>query len=132
MQSYRKDDALKLQAFYRRNKDRRVHSDEICALLGNHSYTERHTDIRKDFECTCGEDKKTCTALEHIQSLGKGYFWYICKKIAYSDEIKPSQTVIQRPQLPQKAEMNAEARARWEAVGKLLRQPKLPVGNYGN
>lgn len=125
-------DVLIVRDFVRNTGGREFHFNEIVRGLNIVEYSGRISNVRTLFECTCGKDKKTCTAIEHIQNTRKCYYRYLCRKIAYEAEIKPSQIVRQQPVLPEKPEMNEEARARWEAIGALLKKPKLPVRNYGN
>ena len=40
-------------------------------------YTGRITDAREVLGCTCGKDKDTCTAREHIVNTRKGYYKFI-------------------------------------------------------
>lgn len=48
--------------------------------LGITEYSGRISDLRKNFGCTCGENKSTCTANEHIINTRKNYYKYICKE----------------------------------------------------
>lgn len=45
--------------------------------LGISEYSGRLTDIREDIGCTCGKDRDTCTATEHIINVRKNFYKYI-------------------------------------------------------
>ena len=123
-------DVQRVEAFLRGTQGAEFNHRRIVDDMHITEYSGRISDVRKLWGCTCGQDKTRCTSIEHIQNTRKGYYRYVCRKLAYEAEIKPSQIVRQQPVAPQKAEMNEEARARWEATRALLTRTKLPVRNY--
>lgn len=127
------NDVLIVRDFVRNTGGREFHFNEIVRGLNIIEYSGRISDVRKKFDCTCGQDKRTCTAIEHIQNTRKCYYRYLNRKISYGDEIKPSQIVKQVTQMPEKTvKLSGQELTRWEATRKLFERPKLPVRNYGN
>lgn len=54
-------------------------------------YTGRIVDAREVLGCTCGKDKDTCTAREHIVNTRKGYYKFITPVKPF---IPPIETLI--------------------------------------
>lgn len=54
-------------------------------------YTGRITDAREVLGCTCGKDKNTCAAREHIVNTRKGYYKFITPVKPF---IPPMETLI--------------------------------------
>lgn len=54
-------------------------------------YTGRITDAREVLGCTCGKDKDTCTAREHIVNTRKGYYKFVTPVKPF---IPPAETLI--------------------------------------
>jgi hypothetical protein len=77
-------DANRLLAFFRDNPNREICCTELVAgqFYGTKKiieYTGRIKDARDILGCTCGEDKHSCTAPEHIVNVRKGFYKFITK-----------------------------------------------------
>lgn len=94
-------------------------------------YSGRISDVRRKWGCTCGQDKTTCMAIEHVQNTRKGYYRYLCRKLTYEAEIKPVQIVKKATVMPEKCQkVQGEAAVKWESLRDKLGRKPYPVANY--
>lgn len=75
------NDMTRVLLLFRQSAGRMITNHEIIRgqFFGTKpilEYTGRITDARKEINCTCGKDKKSCIALEHIISVGDNKFIY--------------------------------------------------------
>lgn len=89
------NDTQRVLKLFRSSEGRVIRNNEI--IQGNFygtkpvlEYTGRMSDARKIIDCTCGQDKDSCTALEHIISIGNNKFIY--KKTGFLSTEKPKKT----------------------------------------
>lgn len=88
-------DANRLLAFFRDNPNRDVCCTQLVAgeFYGHKKiieYTGRLKDARDILGCTCGKDKNSCTASEHIINTRKGFY----KFVTSVEVIKPREEQI--------------------------------------
>lgn len=90
------NDTQRVMSLFRASKGRMITNHEIIrgqfyGVKPVLEYTGRISDVRKIFECSCGQDKDTCTASEHIISIGDNKFVY---KSQQTEEIKRQSEVV--------------------------------------
>ena len=84
------NDTQRVMSLFRASKGRMITNHEIIrgqfyGVKPVLEYTGRISDVRKIFDCSCGKDKDSCTASEHIISVGDNKFIY---KSEQTEEIK--------------------------------------------
>lgn len=97
-------------------------------------YTGRITDARDKLGCTCGRDKKSCTALEHIVNTRKGYYRFVSKTPVW----KPAPVVVTLgvdQQLAKLRQQYKQAKARgdevqMDVIKRLAERIKNPPKDY--
>ena len=89
------NDTQRVMSLFRASKGRMITNHEIIrgqfyGVKPVLEYTGRISDVRKIFECSCGQDKDACTASEHIISVGNNKFIY---KSEQTEEIKKQNEI---------------------------------------
>lgn len=87
------NDTQRVIALFRASKGKMITNHEIIrgqfyGIKPILEYTGRISEARKEFGCTCGQDKDTCTASEHIISVGDNKFIY---KSQQTNELKKQE-----------------------------------------
>lgn len=83
-------DTQKVLKLFRENPNKELNHRIIVVDMGISEYTGRIRNARVELGCTCGEDKATCTAPEHIVNTRKGFY----KFVTSMDVVKPRQEQI--------------------------------------
>jgi len=84
-------DTLRVLQLFRQYANLEFNHRKIVDDLRISEYTGRITDAREVLGCTCGKDKSTCTAREHIVNTRKGYYKFITPVKPF---VPPVETLI--------------------------------------
>lgn len=85
-------DCERILALFRNSFERRINVNEIVdgKYFGSKKiieYSGRITDAREEMGCTCGKDKKSCTASEHIINVKRNWYQYRSDKVEVKKEV---------------------------------------------
>ena len=84
-------DTLRVLQLFRQYANLEFNHRKIVDDLRISEYTGRIVDAREVLGCTCGKDKNTCTAREHIVNTRKGYYKFITPVKPF---VPPMETLI--------------------------------------
>lgn len=70
-------DTQRVLQLFKDHANQEINHRMIVDGLRISEYTGRITDARVELNCTCGKDKTTCTAREHIINTRKGYYKFV-------------------------------------------------------
>lgn len=114
-------DAERVSTYFRNSEGRIVNHREIIEGLRISEYSGRIVDVRRDWGCTCGQNKNTCDAIEHIVNVKRGYYRYLNHKIHYAPMIRRCEPVLEN--LPERTmPLSGEVLNKWEATRQMLQR----------
>lgn len=117
-------DILRVEEFFRNSKGRLVDLKEITVGMDITEYSGRISNVRTKWSCTCGQNKLTCEAVEHIKNIRKCKYRYVNKKLFYGTinrTVEASMSPFEL--LPARTEpLTGEALKRWQQLGLELKR----------
>lgn len=93
-------DTQRVLKLFRENPSMELNHRIIVVEMGISEYTGRLKNARDMIGCTCGTDKDTCSASEHIINTRKGFYKYVSDRI--TEVIEPKGTMVNLEELKQK------------------------------
>jgi len=107
-------DAERVLQLFRNFSNIEINHRKIVDDLRISEYTGRIVDAREVLGCTCGKDKDTCTAREHIVNTRKGYYKFVTPTKPFTPPEAPKLSV--EDQLEKLRDQYREAKKRGDEV----------------